>query len=514
MPSPPAILLTTLNASYRHAAFGLRYLYANLGDLQEQAEILEFTIKQRPLEIVEAILRRNPRIVGLGVYIWNAEESLTIVRMLKQLRPELCLVLGGPEVSFETEQQEIVQLADFTITGEADLAFAEFCQKWLQGDRPPEKIIPANLPHFAQLALPYVWYSDEDISRRVVYVEASRGCPFTCEFCLSSLDIPVRAVPLERLLPELESLIQRGLRQFKFVDRTFNLNINTGRQLLQFFLDHWVDGMFLHFEMIPDRLPEGLREMLAKFPAGAIQLEVGIQTFQELASQNISRRNNHVRTEENFAYLRTFTGVHLHADLIVGLPGEGLESFGAGFDRLYRMRPQEIQVGMLKRLRGTPIIRHDAAYEMLYAAEPPYEILQNKDLPFPEMQRLRRFAKFWDLLGNSGNFRDTLALWLDSSPAPFGHFLALSDWLHARLGATDSIALQRLSPLVFQFLTEQAHLPPTPLARALWRDYTRTRTPDQPPAWLAHHLSAGVPSPPPVTSPFPGKLRQHRHLTP
>ena len=283
-------------------------------------------------------------------------------------------------------------------------------------------------------------------------------------------------------------------------------------QLLQFFLDHWVDDMFLHFEMIPDRLPEGLREILAQFPAGAIQLEVGIQTFQELASQNISRRNNHDRTEENFAFLRTSTGVHLHADLIVGLPGEGLESFGAGFDRLYRMRPQEIQVGMLKRLRGTPIIRHDAAYGMLYAAEPPYEILQNKDLPFPEMQRLRRFAKFWDLIGNSGNFRDTLALWLDPSPSSFRPFLALIDWLHDQLGATDSIALQRLSPLVFQFLTQQAQLPAAPLAKALWQDYTRTRTPDQPPAWLAQHLSAEVLSTPPATAISSGKLRQHRHL--
>jgi radical SAM superfamily enzyme YgiQ (UPF0313 family) len=488
MPVKSDILLTTLNASYSHAAFGLRYLLANLGPLQTRAALLEFTIKQRPLEMVEAILERQPILVGIGVYIWNARESLELVANLKRLRPELLIVLGGPEVSFETEQQEIVKLADYTITGEADLAFPALCETLLAGFRPSERIIAAPLPHFGQLQLPYDLYSDEDIANRVVYVEASRGCPFTCEFCLSSLDIPVRAVPLERMLPELERLLQRGLKQFKFVDRTFNLNLQTGRRLLEFFLERWQEGLFLHFEMIPDRLPEGLREIIAKFPPGALQFEVGIQTFQELASQNISRRNNHTKTADNFAYLRQSTGVHLHADLIVGLPGEDVTSFGQGFDRLLAMRPQEIQVGILKRLRGTPIIRHDAAYGMIYSSHPPYEILQNRDISFSEMQRMRRFAKYWDLIGNSGNFRETLPqLWADGS-SPFEKFRGLSDWLYVQLGAMDGVALQRLMALVFTYFTAELSHEPTKVAHTLWQDYQRGRVADRPPAWLEAHL--------------------------
>src|SRR5580704_4786779 len=156
--------------------------------------------------------------------------------------------------------------------------------------------------------------------------------------------------------------------------------------------------------MIPDRLPEALRNVIAQFPPGALQFEVGVQTFNETVSKNISRRQDYARLEQNFHFLRRQTGVHVHADLIVGLPGETLESFAAGFDRLVALAPQEIQVGILKRLRGTPIVRHDQQWQMAYTAHPPYEILQNKLLDFAIMQRLRRFAKYWDLVGNSGNF--------------------------------------------------------------------------------------------------------------
>jgi len=495
MPERPTILLATLNASFPHAAFGLRYLLANMEELTERTAIAEFTINQRPLDIAEAILAREPAIVGLGVYIWNAAPSLELVSLLKRLRPDLIIVLGGPEVSYETEAQEIVRLADYVITGEADLAFRDLCRELVAGHRPEKKIIAAPLPQCDALALPYHLYTDADIAHRVVYVEASRGCPFTCEFCLSSLDIPVRAVPLDRLLPALESLLQRGLRQFKFVDRTFNLNLNTSRTLLQFFLDRMQPGLFLHFEMIPDRLPEGLREIIAQFPPGALQFEVGIQTFDALASQNISRRNNHAKTEDNFRYLRAHTGVHIHADLIVGLPGEDLETFGRGFDRLLAMRPQEIQVGILKRLRGTPIVRHDTEWGMVYAAHPPYEVLRTKLIPFAEMQAMRRFAKYWDLIGNSGNFPDTLDLILRDEPSAFQALRRIADFLWQCTGMVDGIALLKLTELLFRWLTNEKHLPPNEVAPVLWADYTRPgRHGDKPPRWLASFLAAAAPS--------------------
>jgi radical SAM superfamily enzyme YgiQ (UPF0313 family) len=467
------IVLTTLNAKYIHAAFGLRYLLANLGDLQPRAGLLEFDINQRPLDIAEVLLAQNPKIIGFGVYIWNVAPTTEVVAAIRKVRPDITIILGGPEVSYEIDQQPIVQMADFVITGEADLKFREVCQLLLSGERPAMKIIPAELPDFSQLALPYDLYNDQDVAHRVIYVEASRGCPFTCEFCLSSLDIPVRQVSMPVLLEHLQKLLARGVRQFKFVDRTFNLNLNTSKALLQFFLERYKPGLFFHFEMIPDRLPEGLREIISRFPPGALQFEVGIQSFNDEVCKLISRRQDLKRLEDNFHYLREHSGVHIHADLIVGLPGETLESFGVGFDRLIALRPQEIQVGILKRLRGTPIIRHDREWEMQYNSHPPYEILQNRLMDFSAMQHMRRFAKYWDLVGNSGNFVETTPLIWAGKPSPFFSFLQWSNWLYGKLGRTDSIALARLSELLFQFLTAELKQDAPTVAECLWRDYQR-----------------------------------------
>jgi radical SAM superfamily enzyme YgiQ (UPF0313 family) len=556
----PDIVLSTLNAKFIHAAFGLRCLLANLGGLRERATLVEFDINQRPLDIVEILLTRQPKILGLGVYIWNVTETTEVLAILKRLRPDVTVILGGPEVSYETEEQEIVRLADYVITGEADLKFAEVCQALLaqreQGDGVPEsqslashhcitpalhhspfpKVLPAEPPDLARLALPYDLYDERDLAHRVVYVEASRGCPFTCEFCLSSLDIPVRQFPLEPFLAAMQRLLDRGLRSFKFVDRTFNLNLQTSRAILQFFLDRCQPGLFVHFEMIPDRLPAALRELIAKFPLGALQFEVGIQSFNDEVCQLIGRRQDTAKLADNFHFLRTQTGVHIHADLIVGLPGETVESFGAGFDRLIALGPQEIQVGILKRLRGTPIVRHDAEWQMIYNAQPPYEILQNKLIDFATMQRLRRFARYWDLVGNSGNFTETTPLlWIANvlpascrqitsggedgtaveTPAaprssPFTVFLHFSDWLYAKTGRTDSIALARLAELIFDFLTHELGQSAGNVAPVLWRDYQRGGRHDVPgflQSYLPLQTQTGQPSHRPQTM-----KRQARHL--
>ena len=472
----PDIVLTTLNAKYPHCAFGLRYLMANLGDLQPRARLLEFDIHQRITDIAERILAERPRIVGLGVYIWNVTPATQLVATLKRLRPDLVLVIGGPEVSFEVEQQPICREADYVITGEADLAFAEVCRGALgQRALPTTPVGRAALsppPDFNALTLPYHLYTDDDIAHRVIYVEASRGCPFECEFCLSSLDVPVRAAPLAPFLAAMQSLLDRGCRQFKFVDRTFNLNIKTSAAILQFFLERYRPGLFVHFEMIPDRLPDALRDIIRQFPAGALQFEVGIQTFNERVASLISRRQDNAKAEANLRWLREHTGVHVHADLIVGLPGEDVESFAAGFDRLVALRPQEIQVGILKRLRGTPIIRHDAEWQMVYDPNPPYEVLQTKLIDFATMQRLRRFARYWDLVANSGNFPGVLGALRQralpttpvgrgapTAPSLFAEFITLSDWLYAETRETHGIAKARLAELLSRYLGQPVALP-------------------------------------------------------
>ncbi len=488
----PDIVLTTLNAKYIHASFGLRYLMANLGELQPRACIAEFDINQRPLDIAEQILARAPQIIGFGVYIWNVTETAEVISAIKRVRPDIKIILGGPEVSHELETQPLVQLADHVISGEADLKFAEVCRAILNSETPLPKIIPAPLPVFTQLTLPYDFYNADDIAHRIIYVEASRGCPFTCEFCLSSLDVPVRQTSLPVLLDHLQRLIDRGVTQFKFVDRTFNLNLNFSKAILEFFLERYRPGHFYHFEMVPDRLPDALREVIAKFPRGSLQFEVGIQTFNPEVGGLIKRRQNYDRLEDNFHFLRQRTGVHLHADLIVGLPGESIESFAAGFDRLIKLVPHEIQVGILKRLRGTPIVRHDQDWQMVYSAHPPYEILQNKLIDFATMQRLRRFAKYWDLVGNSGNFVETTPLLWAEGRSPFAQVLQLSDWLYARTRRTDSIALVKLMELLFEFLTHELKLNPETVAQALWRDYQRGGRHDKP-GFLKDHLREELP---------------------
>lgn len=525
------ILLTTLNARYAHSAFGLRYLMANLGPLAERARILEFDINQRTSEVLEAILAEQPKIVGLGVYIWNAEPATRLVADLKRLSPQTFVVLGGPEVSYEADGQPIVGAADYVISGEADLSFAQLCTELLAGRLPPEKMIAAPLPHFATtqgpgalsvvsaaatallpaLQLPYDLYTDEDIAHRVIYVEASRGCPFKCEFCLSSLDIPVRNAPLDEFLNALDRLIARGARQFKFVDRTFNLNLKFSRQILEFFLSRYEPGFFIHFEMIPDRLPEALREVIAKFPAGALQFEVGVQTFNDEVSARISRRQDNAKLAENLTFLRDRTGVHVHADLIVGLPGETIESFAKGFDRLVGLRPQEIQVGILKRLRGTPIIRHDAEFGMAYSAHPPYEILQNNCLNFETLQRLRRFSRYWDLIANSGNFARATAMIWASGASPFWSFLDLSDALHAQFGRQHAIALLQLAESLFLHLTRDKSLDGQVVAEAMWADITLGGRRDGPEflrPWVSEEMRQAARRKLPPSS---GPARQARH---
>ena len=450
----PSIILATLNARYAHASMGLRCLRANLGDLRDQSLIREFVIGQKTEEIVEKLLADSPRIIGFGVYIWNVVETTRVVAQLRVVAPDIHIVLGGPEVSHEVAGQPICALADHVITGWGDISFADLSRALLAGMPPPAKIIPGVQPPLSQLAMPYAEYGEEDLARRHVYVEASRGCPFKCEFCLSALDRTAWPFPLPAFLDALDSLYARGARQFKFVDRTFNLKVATSLAILDFFLGKLEaapdDPVFVHFELIPDHLPDALKLAITRFPQGTLQFEIGIQTFNPEVQERISRRQDDDAAAANLRWLRQNSRAHLHVDLIAGLPGEDLESFGRGFDRLVELAPHEIQVGILKRLRGAPIARHTSDFDLRFSPDPPFQILSTRDLDFPTLQRIARFARYWDLVANSGRFPRTLALLLANSP--FASFMGFSDWLYARIGQTHAIAHERLVRLLRQYL--------------------------------------------------------------
>lgn len=447
-PASAKIVLSTLNAKYIHASFGLRYLYANLQELQENCEIKEFVINTRPLDIVEQILESNPDIVGFGVYIWNIVETTDVVNLLKVIAPEVTVVLGGPEVSYETQNQPIVNTADYVLTGPADLSFYQLCKDIIHNNLPSQKILNSKPVELADIELPYQYYTDEDLKNRLLYVEASRGCPFKCEFCLSSLDTASNPFDLELFLGQMEVLYQRGARNFKFIDRTFNLNIKTTMQIMQFFLDKMDNDLYLHFEVVPDHLPRKLKELLSQFPQNSLQFEIGIQTFNQEVQSNISRKQNNPKSKENLIWLKQNTTAHIHADLIFGLPGETFDSFRDSFNQLYECQPHEIQLGILKRLKGSPIIRHTEAFDLRFNPLPPFNILSTDRVSFATMQRINRFARYWDMIGNSGRFKYTLPHILAENP--FDHFIAMAEWIFEQTGQTHKINLKKLYELISQ----------------------------------------------------------------
>lgn len=466
------IILSTLNARYMHSAFGLRYLYANLGELQSISSIEEFTIQQRPIDIAEKLLIQKPKIIGFGVYIWNVEAVSKTVELIKQVSPETCIVLGGPEVSHLPDKPAIVDVADYVVMGAAEKSFPELCRLLMSGNKPLVKEIQSDELPLDQLRLPYQYYSEDDISNRLIYVEASRGCPFKCEFCLSSLDKTAKPFELGLFLDEVDALYQRGARNFKFIDRTFNLKVSSSIAILEFFLERMVDGLYLHFEVVPDNLPEKLKKVIQKFPHHTLQFEIGVQTFDEDIQALISRKQNNEKTCENLRWLRQETEAYIHADLIFGLPSDTLHNFAQSFDKLVGLNPHEIQLGILKRLRGVPLNRHNEKYQLRYNPEAPYNILRTRDIDFETMQRVNRFARYWDMIANSGRFKNTLPLILGDSP--FDSFMQLSDSLYIAVGSTWKISLQRLFVLIFNSMRSRDSIDEMILSETMQKDYDRS----------------------------------------
>ena len=465
------IILTTLNSRFTHSAIGLRYLYANMQELQEETTILEFSINDAMQSVVEKLLFDEPDVIGIGVYIWNVHLVKELIHLLKKVSPQTKIILGGPEVTYEPYRVNLDE-ADFIIQGEGDVAFYELCKNILNATA-NERIIKMTLPKLKELKLPYQYYTDDDIANRYIYVEISRGCPFECEFCLSSMDEKVRAFNLQEILEEFEKLWSRGARNFKFVDRTFNLNMKAANQILDFFLDK-EPPYFAHFEVIPDHFPASLREKIKSFPHGALQLEIGIQTLNLEIANNISRQLKLEKIKENIAFLENETTAHIHLDLIVGLPGESLESFGKNLDTLMSMSSCEIQIGILKKLSGTYIKRHDEEFEMVYSDIPPYDILKNSELEFNDIQIMKRFARFWDLTYNSGNFKSSINL-LWEKESVFENFYAYSLWIYAQTDSTWKISLQRLGELLFTYLRDVKNIEPKQIADAMLDDMMKLK---------------------------------------
>ena len=473
------ILLAAINAKWIHPSLALRLLRANLGPLENRCDIIEFALRQPLCEKTAPILAARPRILGLSVSIWNHLATLELLKKLREAWAAVqkpVIILGGPEVSYLCRESELLQFADYCVRGEGEIAFRELCEAILEEDL--TQTMPAragssarrgndgeilinnkfNTVNVTEIKSGYSLYTDEDLSRKLVYVETSRGCPFGCEFCLSAANaagdgadgVRVREFPLEPFFPEMEDLIQRGAKTFKFLDRTFNLNIERSVKIMEFFLckineqiKQNIKPIVVHFEMVPSRFPHDLICILARFPSNTLRLEIGIQTLNPEVSARIGRPSDPEQELKTLRLLAENTNAIMHVDLIAGLPGEDAESFGKGFDALWAAfngrdkRSIEIQLGILKLLPGAPIARHKDSFGLKFNPLPPYEIIETSSIPASSLDRIKNFARFWELIINRGL--------LDIGPSPvFDRFMALSDSLLARFGKNWGIAKDEL----------------------------------------------------------------------
>ena len=463
------ILLVAVNAGYAHTSMSLRCLLANLGDLKTNTEIVEADSRLSPLQIVERILEFNPRLVAFSTYIWNATTVADTLCLLKVIRPDIIRVAGGPQIVPGDDSANILPLVDVAVCGEGEGVVKGLFERLLAGGR-VEPILVAEPPDLTTVELPYGLYTDQDVATRMVYAEATRGCPFRCEYCTSSGSGGIRNFPLDRLLPAWDSLLKRGVRQFKFLDRSFNFGGAQSLAVLDFFLERLDPELRLHFEFTPDELDAEWRQRLVRFAPQMLHIEMGVQTWAPDVAACVHRPLKPDAIERSLRFMIGEAKADVHADLIAGLPGESLASFVRGFDRLVALAPTEIQVGILKKLPGTAIGRHDEAFAVRWSPVPPYEILENNLISFEEMRNLERFSRCWDLLYNRGRFKASARLLWRDGASPFARVNRVSSMVYSQCGRMHAISPKRLAEAVFTVLTTDGGVPESEAKAALEYD--------------------------------------------
>ncbi|MGM9568770.1 MAG: B12-binding domain-containing radical SAM protein [Phascolarctobacterium sp.] len=435
------VLLTAINSKYIHTGLGLRYVGEYAKAQGHEVQLLEETINSNILDVLEQIMLPQAQVYGFSVHIWNKPFVMRLIAMLRKLRPEVTIVVGGPEVAFAAERIFAEQPAiDYIVQGEGEICFSQLLQALEQHEAIPAHIAYKDgdelrlnggttvIEDLSILPFPYPDLEQVLAEHKIVYYEATRGCPFHCAYCLSGISRTVRKRPLPMVLADLDRFIAAGAPLVKFVDRTYNLDENYFLPMMQHLAAAKTNATF-HFEIKADILTEQVLDFLATVPKGRFQLEIGIQSTHQPTLKAINRKDNWEKLAANVRRLLDMGNMHIHVDLIAGLPFEDLPTFGKSFDDVYGLGAHMLQLGFLKVLPGTQMEKETAVHGLLYMDEPPYEILATKYVPYEDMQFLKRVENVLDQTGNSGAFNHILpALMKEEKQKPFAFYTKLTNW--------------------------------------------------------------------------------------
>ena len=435
------VVLSAINSKYIHTGLGLRYVGEYAKAQGHEVILIEETINTPVLAVLEKIMAVPAQVYGFSVHIWNKQFVFKLIRMLRKLRPQAAIVIGGPEVAFDAEKifAELPQ-ADYIVQGEGELVFSELLEYLAGGGSVPKHIAyregeQVNLnggitviDDMSLLPFPYPDLEKMLAEHKIVYYECTRGCPFNCAYCLSGISRSVRKRPLELVLRDLDRFIAAGVPLVKFVDRTYNLDEKYFLPMMQHLAQADTNATF-HFEIKADILSEHVMDFLATVPKGRFQLEIGIQSTHQPTLKAINRQDNWEKLSANVKRLLSFGNMHIHVDLIAGLPYEDLPTFAKSFDDVYGLGADMLQLGFLKVLPGTQMRRETEQHDLRYMDEPPYEILATKYMPYEDMLYLKHLDNILDQTANSGGFKYTLrALLRASGMTAFAFYRKLTQW--------------------------------------------------------------------------------------
>ncbi|MBY0755170.1 B12-binding domain-containing radical SAM protein [Clostridium sardiniense] len=430
------ILLTAINSKFIHSNLAVRYLKAFTKDMPCECKIREFSINDREERILEEIIKEEPDVVALSTYIWNVEMIQRLSELIKRVDKNIEILYGGPEVSYDSMVFLRESVGDYIIEGEGEKTFREFIEYKL-GKREINTIrglvykesgevkFNGSRPLMSMDELVFPYEEDEDLDNKIVYYEASRGCPFNCKYCLSSTVHGVRFHKTERVLKELKYFIDKKVKLVKFVDRTFNCNHKFSMEIWKFLIESDTETQF-HFEISADILKKEEIELLRNTPEGRFQFEVGVQTTNDEVLSNINRFVNFSDIKEKVVELLSIRNIKQHLDLIAGLPGEDYDSFKKSFNDVHSIKPEEIQLGFLKLLKGSSMREESKNYDMKYSPYPPYEILSTDKISYFELIDLKKVEHMVDKYYNSQKFNNILNYFYPKFTEPFKFFHELA----------------------------------------------------------------------------------------